>query len=181
MTGQRSTRLTPLPADQWDNDVVAALSPLLPVQRANPRDAGNVLATLVRHPALTRAYLTFNAYLLLDSSLSARIREVALLRVVHRRDCRYLWTHHIPIAQRTGLTSAEIEAIRIGEVADDVDRLVVLAVDELDGRSTLSDTTWAALAVHFNEQQVMDLVFTIGGYGLLAAAVNTFGVEEEDN
>jgi 4-carboxymuconolactone decarboxylase len=181
MTSRGSKRLTPLPADQWDDEVTRALSPLLPAERANPRDAGNVLGTLVRHPALTRAYLTFNAYVLRDSTLSARVREVALLRVVHLRKCDYLWTHHIPIAQRAGLLAAEIEGIRVGDVADDVDRLVVLAVDELDERSTISDDTWTALGRHFDEQQVMDLVFTIGGYGLLAVVVNTFGIEEEDD
>jgi 4-carboxymuconolactone decarboxylase len=174
-------RLAPLPAEQWNDDVVRALSPLLPAERANPHDAGNVLSTLVRHPALTRAYLTFNAYLLRVSTLSDRVREVALLRVVHRRACDYLWTHHIPIAQRAGLTEADIEGIRRGEVADDCDRLVARAVDELDERSRISDDTWMALSRHFDGRQRMDLVFTIGGYGLLAQAVNTFGVESEQS
>jgi 4-carboxymuconolactone decarboxylase len=179
MTARHPNRLRPLPADQWDDDVRWALSPLMTPERANPRDAGNVLGTLARHPALAHAYLTFNAYLLRDSTLSARVREVALLRVVHRRDCGYLWSHHIPIAKRTGLTAAEIQAIRDGEVADEIDKLVVRAVDELDEASTISDATWTALSGHFDDRQRMDLVFTIGGYGLLAQAVNTFGIEAE--
>jgi 4-carboxymuconolactone decarboxylase len=177
----RVTRLTPLPADQWNDDVRHALSPLLAADRANPRDAGNVLGTLVRHPALTRAYLSFNAYLLRDSTLSDRVREVALLRVVHRRGCGYLWRHHVPIAQRAGMTATDIDGIRRGDVAEERDRLVVRAVDELDERSTVSDATWTALSRHFDDQQRMDLIFTIGGYGLLAQAVNTFGVQDEES
>lgn len=173
------TRLPPLPADEWDDSARAALSPLLPPERCNRRDAGNVLSTLVRHPALTAAYLNFNAYLLKDSTLSARVREVALLRVVHRRGCAYLWSHHIPIAYRAGLTADDIDAIRDGRPADAVDRLVVQVVDELDRDSTVCDATWTALNRHFDEQQCMDLVFTVGGYCLLAMAVNTFGVEDE--
>jgi alkylhydroperoxidase family enzyme len=80
---------------------------------------------------LTRAYLRFNAYLLMDSTLSARVREVALLRIVQRRDCGYLWSRHVPIAQRAGRTAAEIDAIRYGEVSNDLDRLVIRAVDKL--------------------------------------------------
>jgi 4-carboxymuconolactone decarboxylase len=175
----RVTRLTPLPADQWDDDVRRALSPLLSAERANPHDAGNVLGTLVRHTALTRAYLTFNAYLLRDSTLSDRVREVALLRVVHRRACDYLWAHHIPIAQRAGLTAADIDGIRHGHLAGELDQLVVRTVDELDEHSTVSDATWTALSRQFDDQGRMDLVFTIGGYGLLAQAVNTFGVQNE--
>ena len=44
-------RLPPLPADQWDEAVQQSLSVMLPPERRNPRDAGNALATLVRHPA----------------------------------------------------------------------------------------------------------------------------------
>ena len=180
MPTQHRPRLVPLPDEEWDDRARAALTALLPPERANARDAGNVLATMVRHPDLTRAYLRFNAYLLIDSTLSARVREVALLRIVHRRDCSYLWSHHVPIAQRAGLTASEIDAIRDGEVTNDQDRVVVRAVDELDERSTISDATWAELGRHFDDRQRMDLVFTVGCYCSLAMAVNTFGIEDED-
>jgi 4-carboxymuconolactone decarboxylase len=173
-------RLAPLPQEDWDERARSSLSALLPAERANARDAGNVLATMVRHPDLTGAYLRFNAYLLRDSTLSARVREVALLRIVHRRNCGYLWTHHVPIAERAGLSPAEIELIRCGELVDEADSAVVRAVDELDESSTVSDATWETLGRHFDDPQRMDLVFTIGGYGLLAMAVNTFGIEDED-
>jgi alkylhydroperoxidase family enzyme len=173
------SRIAPLPEVDWNDTVRRALAPLLPPERANPRDAGNILGTLVRHPALTRAFLTFNAYLLRDCELSPRLREVALLRIVHRRNCEYLWEHHVPIAQRAGLSADEIEGVRGGDVADDVDRLVVCAVDELDERTEISDATWTALTDHLDERQLMDLVFVVGGYAMLAQVVNTFGIENE--
>lgn len=172
-------RLEPLPAGEWDDDVRSAVSPLLPIERANPRDAGNIVSTLVRHRGLTRAFLEFNAHLLLRSTLSARDREVALLRAVHARRSQYLWDHHVPIAQRAGLTLEEIEAIRAGEVADPVDALVVRAVDEVEESSTVTDATWAQLREHFDEQQILDLVFTVGCYQLLAVAVNVLGIQPE--
>jgi 4-carboxymuconolactone decarboxylase len=172
-------RLEPLPADEWDDDTRDALSPLLPADRANPRDAGNVLSTLVRNPGLTRGYLEFNAHLLLHSTLSPRVREVALLRAVHARRSQYLWDHHVPIALRAGLTPAVIESIRKDEVIDPIDGLVVRAVDEVEESSTLTDATWSQLRECFDEQQVLDLVFTIGCYQLLAVAVNVFGIQPE--
>ncbi|MEZ0363146.1 carboxymuconolactone decarboxylase family protein [Mycobacterium sp. pUA109] len=179
MTARHPRRLAPLPDEHWDDSIRDALRSLLPPERANPRDAGNVLATLVRHPALTRAYLPFNAYLLTGSTLSPRIREVALLRVVLRRDCDYLWSHHLPLARRAGLTAAEIEAIRDGSLREPADRAVLGAVDDLADDGTISPPVWRQLGEHFTDEQRMDLVFTIGGYYLLAMAVNTFGVEEE--
>lgn len=179
MTDADPPRLAPLPDEDWGDETRAALSPLLPRERANPRDAGNVLGTLVRHPDLTRAYLHFNAHLLRTSTLSDRVREVALLRAVHVRRSDYLWEHHIPLARRAGLTDAEIAAIAQGDPADALDRLLVRTVDELDATNTVGDATWSALREHFDERQILDLLFTVGCYQLLGAAVNVLGVLPE--
>lgn len=53
------------------------------------------------------------------------------------------------------------------------------AVDELLGAHSISNDTWEALGAHFDDDQCMDLVFTIGGYQLLALAVNTLGIQPE--
>jgi 4-carboxymuconolactone decarboxylase len=172
-------RLTPLPAEEWDDRARSALASLLPPDRANPSDAGNVLSTLLRHPDLVGAYLPFNAYLLRNSTLSARIREVALLRAVYRADCEYLWSHHIPIAERAGLSAQDIADIRTGDCADSLDQIVIRAVDDLTAHNTITQSTWDELGRVFDDQQRLDLVFTIGGYLLLATVVNTLGIQHE--
>jgi 4-carboxymuconolactone decarboxylase len=173
-------RLQPLPADQWDEAVEQSLSGMLPPERRNPRDAGTLMSTLVRHPKLTRAYLRFAGYLLLGSSLPARVREQAILRVAHRRDCAYEWSHHVDIAREAGLSDAEIAAAKTGETDDEFDRAVFAAVDALDEKSNVSDQTWASLSERLDERQRMDFVFTVGGYIALAMAINTFGVQLEN-
>ena len=172
-------RLTPLPADQWDDQVRGAFKGMLPRARQNPEGAGTALSTLVRHPELTKAFLGFNVYLLFRSSLPARLREVAILRVAHRRHCTYEWEHHVEMAKSEGLTNADVEAIRRGDAPDEVDQLAITAADELDETSNLTDKTWAALGEHLSDRQRMDFVFTVGAYGMLAMAFNTFGVQLE--
>jgi 4-carboxymuconolactone decarboxylase len=173
-------RLAPLPADQWDDRVRQSLAPMLPAERRNRQHASNVLSTLVRHPDLTKAFLAFNVHLLFGSTLDARVRELAILRVAHRRECAYEWDQHVLLAKRAGMTDDDIAAVRTGLAADEFDRAVLNAVDELDERSGLSDETWAGLAERLDEKQLMDLVFTVGGYAMLAMALNTFGVELEE-
>jgi AhpD family alkylhydroperoxidase len=178
-------RLPPLPADQWDDSVQQALAGMLPPERRNPRDASNVLATMVNHPALTKAFLKFNIHLLFSSTLPPRIRELAILRVAHRRDCAYEWSHHVDLAKREGVTDAEIDVARRPELTDgpldEFERAVLAGVDELDERSALSDGTWATLGTRFDDRQRMDYVFTVGSYIMLAMALNTFGVELEQD
>jgi 4-carboxymuconolactone decarboxylase len=161
------TRITPVPYEEWDTDALSVIMP----GRQLPRS--NVLGLLARHPALARAFLTFNAHLLTSSNtLPVRERELAILRMAWRRRCRYEWVQHVLIARRAGVTDEEIAAVRAGD-----DTLLNRAVDELDERSELSDPTYAELAEIYDERQLMDFVFTVGTYGLLAMAFNTFGVE----
>ena len=41
----------------------------------------------------------------------------------------------------------------------------------------ISDATWAGLTRSFEQRQLMDLVFTVGTYTLLAMAFNSFGIQ----
>lgn len=176
---KRPVRVPPLPADQWDDAVDHALSGMLPPERRNPEAAGNLLATLVRHPKLTRSFLRFNNHLMFSSPLPDRLRELAVLRVAHRRACEYEWRHHVRMGGEAGLSDDVIEGIQRGEAVDELDRAVLAAVDELEDKSEIADATWATLSKHLDERQRMDLVFTIGCYGALAMAINTFGVEPD--
>ncbi|RAV00318.1 carboxymuconolactone decarboxylase family protein [Mycobacterium colombiense] len=166
-------RLQPLPADQWDEATRQALSAM------RGADSNNALSTLAHHPALAKAFLRFNVHLLVSSTLPARIRELAILRVAHRRQCAYEWSHHERMAKEEGITDDQIAALQRGEAADAFDQVVITGVDELDEKSELSDQTWAALGERLNDQQRMDFVFTVGCYALLAMAFNTFGIQPE--
>ncbi|ORA19236.1 carboxymuconolactone decarboxylase family protein [Mycobacterium arosiense] len=166
-------RLQPLPADQWDEATRQALSAM------RGADTNNALSTLAHHPALAKAFLRFNVHLLASSTLPARIRELAILRVAHRRQCAYEWSHHERMAKDEGITDDQIAALKRGEAADVFDQVVISAVDELEEKSGLSDRTWAALGERLNDQQRMDFVFTVGCYALLAMAFNTFGIQLE--
>lgn len=166
-------RLQPLPADQWDEATRQALSAM------RGADTNNALSTLAHHPALAKAFLRFNVHLLVSSTLPARIRELAILRVAHRRQCAYEWSHHVRMAKDESITDEQIAALERGEGADAFDQAVITGVDELDEKSALSDQTWAALGERLDDQQRMDFVFTVGCYALLAMAFNTFGIQPE--
>ena len=171
------TRLQPLPFDKWDTGALSVVMP--PGRRLRP---SNALGLFANHPELAKPFLTYNAYLLgRTATITPHIRELAILRVAWRRRCQYEWAQHVRLARKAGVTDEEIARIRAGatseETGDGIVGLVIAAVDELDAHSTLSDETYRALADKFDDRQLMDLVFTIGTYGLLAMAFNAFGLE----
>lgn len=174
-------RLAELSESHWDDaDVQRALAQMLPEERRNARDAGNALAMLVHHPKLARVFLRFNVHLLYGSTLPAHLRELAVLRTAHRRGCEYEWAHHVTMGKEAGLTDDDITDLQHGTGRDELYQAVLDATDELDEKTRLSAATEAVLAKHLDELQVMDLVFTIGCYCMLAMAFNTFGVELDE-
>jgi alkylhydroperoxidase family enzyme len=84
------------------------------------------------------------------------------------------------LAGDAGLENDDIARIAAGPEAagwSSLDRAMVRAVDELVGDALISDSTWSELAGELDEQQLMDLVFTVGAYEVLAMAFRSFGVE----
>ena len=186
-----SPRIPPLPPDQWGDDVragIAALRPASATQELRRSKGGpkglNVLGTLAQHPTLMHAYHSFNGHILYTNSLDARQRELLVLRVAARRGAEYEWAQHVHIARDAGLTDDEIGRIAAGEQSADwspLDGAMLRAVDELLADARITDGTWSDLARELDRHQLMDLVFTVGAYDLLAMAFRSFGVELDED
>ena len=59
----------------------------------------------------------------------------------------------------------------------DLDGTLLHATDELLDDHCVSDATWAELATHLDERQLVEVVFAVGTYTCLAMAFNSFGLE----
>ena len=141
----------------------------------------NVLDTVIRHPDLMRRWLPFFNHVLHKSTLPARDREVLILRMGRLCGAEYEWAQHVPFAERAGLTADEIRGIAAGADAavwsDGHDRALLRAADQLHRETTIDDATWGTLATRYGIQQLMDVVFTVGQYRLVSAALNTLCVQ----
>ena len=177
-------RIMPLPFDRWQPDLrQAATGELVPALGAPEAPVLNVLATIANHPALAKHFMGWAGQLLLRSSLPARERELAILRVGWLCRATYEWAHHVEIGrEQAGLSAADIEAVKKGAIPDSQadDDILLRAVDQLVGDHFIDDATWAALALRFDQTQLMDLVFVVGNYTMICMALNSFGVQLED-
>ena len=185
-------RISPLPPTQWPaemRDAIAALRPAHPRHPFPPKDpnrpkALNALGTFARHPALAEAFNTFNGHVLFGSSLSPRQRELLVLRVAAVRRSDYEWKQHEVLASDAGLSADDVARIAEGPFAEGwgaIDQAMLRAVDELLGDAKVAESTWGVLAAELGVEQLMDLVFTVGAYDLLAMAFRSFGVELDDD
>jgi hypothetical protein len=83
---------------------------------------------------------------------------------------------HLILGRRAGLTEEELERIQFGPDApgwspEDADLLRV--VDELHQDAHIKDDTWARLSARFDIAQLLDIIFAVGCYDLLAMVFNT--------
>jgi alkylhydroperoxidase family enzyme len=121
---------------------------------------------------------------LFASTLSARQRELLVLRVATLRRSTYEWAQHVLLAGDAGLTSEEIARIAQGPDAPGwsrLERALLAAVDELVDEARVEDATWTVLARELDERQLMDLVFTVGAYEVVAMAFRSFGIELDED
>ena len=174
-------RITPLAPESWDEEAREVVGR----NRAGVGRDGvpNVLATLVRHPKLLKAWYGFAAHVLAGSTIPVRDREIVILRVASLCRSPYEWGQHVVMARAAGLSDEEIARVRNGPHVDGwsaSDCLLLRAVDELWSTSTLTDETWKALGERYDERQILDLLFTVGQYNLLAMVLNATAVELDE-
>jgi 4-carboxymuconolactone decarboxylase len=180
-------RIPPRPSADWDaevDDALAALRPpgstRRPGEPRRDRQSSNILGVFSWHPALAKGFFAFNNHLF-HSTLSVRDRELVTVRVGWLRRGEYEWAQHVRMAKSAGLSPEEVGAISARgpdwPAWGPRDAALLRAVDEIVGDRYVSDDTWKRLSEYLNRQQLMDLVFTIGAYDLLAMAMNTFGLQ----
>jgi alkylhydroperoxidase family enzyme len=60
-----------------------------------------------------------------------------------------------------------------------LERALITAADELIDRFIVSDGTWEQLSAHFNEAELIELLFVVGAYLCNAVVLNSIGLEPD--
>jgi alkylhydroperoxidase family enzyme len=138
----------------------------------------------MRNPDLCRSWLTFAAYIEGNSSaLPRRDRAILMLRAAWLSREDYHWGHGVRSARRAGLSDREIQNITKGSKAgrwSASDAALLDAADQLHADQFVKDDTWAALARHYDDRQLLDVIFTVGQYTLVSMFHNTAGTAREE-
>jgi alkylhydroperoxidase family enzyme len=94
----------------------------------------------------------------------------------------YEWAHHVEYAKAAGLDPLQIARIATGSSAKgwSAEHAAVLrAADELRREAFIADATWRELSRHYDTQQLVEIIFTVGGYTMTGLAINSLGIQVE--
>jgi alkylhydroperoxidase family enzyme len=166
--------LAPLPPAQWSPELEDIRNSL-----GKPLNIHNIMA---HHAALTRAWMPYRNHIVANSSLEPKHRELLILRTARNCDSIYEWEHHVVRGRDAGLSDEEIQRVKEEPAAakwpPDV-RFLLQAADECHCNSAISDATYQELCLHFDEQQQLDIIATVGMYMTLAIIIKTYRVPME--
>lgn len=146
---------------------------------------GNWWTVFAQSPdAFDHACGSFAFYRNPDRELSPVLRELAQMRVGWARGSRFVFSQHCKAARDNGVPEAQIEAVpgwASSGAFDDRERAVLAWVDALvlqGGRA--SDQTFADLAAHLSEVEILELTYITTLYDQHAVMTKALRLELDD-
>ena len=179
-------RIAPIEPEEWTEEQLQALGMDIKDLQANigsPDKVFNVIKTLIRYPELFKAWLGFANHVMFNSSLAPRDREIVILRIGWLCQSGYEFGQHILIGRDAGLNDGEIKAIAEGDSAanwSEAEQSLIRATDELHADAFIGDATYAELQEHYDEKQILDIIFAVGQYNMVSMALNSTGVQLDE-
>lgn len=129
-------------------------------------------------PELGQALQALGAAIRYRSSLSPRVREMAVLAVAARWDCAFERHAHEAVGRAAGLTEEELSALRGGSaptLADPAEAAAMsLVMALLDGDA--DEMTYGNAVAIGGERLVFELTTLVGYYATLALQLRVFRV-----
>jgi 4-carboxymuconolactone decarboxylase len=119
----------------------------------------------------------------LSSSMDARRREIAVLRVAHATGAGYERAQHERLAREAGVRDQEIEAIATEEPVTSLDEesnLLCRVADEVSRDVRLSDEALDQIVARYGPREAVEVILLVSFYNMVSRFLESTRVELED-
>ncbi|HTT74577.1 MAG TPA: hypothetical protein VMF50_01185 [Candidatus Binataceae bacterium] len=143
----------------------------------------NVVKTLANSPDLAVRVFPLANYFMTKSPLNQRQRELAVLILMKRLDCEYGFVRHISIAEKCGISRAQIDAIgeyKNSSLFNDDDKLILRYADELTMRAKVDDDLFGRVEKLIGRQNILELTAATAFWNMMARNLNALQVGLEN-
>lgn len=169
-------RLTPLQPDTLSRDQQTVADDLA----AGPR--GGIVGPYdawLRVPDFAARALSVGDYCRFETALARDLAELVILMAGRHWDSTFEFAAHAPFAEKAGLPTVVIDAIRTGEAPEFEDaraRAVYDLLTEWYASHRVRDETYAAAVDLIGEAGVVEVVAITGFYAMVCMTLNVFAV-----
>ena len=148
------------------------------------RNAPGTISVLAHRPEMLKSFLPWASVLAREGVLDRHDHEILALRASINCRSGFEWGEHLLFAKDAGLTDAEVDQIIAG--ADHPgwaphEAALVRAADSLHNQCDIDDGTWAVLSGHYDEGQLVEIVYVVGQYTMLSMVANGLRVDVPDS
>jgi len=176
---QDATRFAPLKAEEL-TPAQKTYADMIATPPRNARFVNPPYRAYIRSPELAPRLSALSEYLRWNSSLPARLSELAILITARQWTAQYEWFAHYPLALKGGLDPKVANDIAAGKrpdtMKDDEAALYDLAM-ALYRDKKVSDPVYKAALEKFGERGIMDIIGVIGYYDLVSMTLITMQAE----
>lgn len=166
------SRLPPIPPGQYTEAQREAADAF---QAARGTPVFGPYEAMLHSPRLMHLASATGEYLRYHSGIGTTLSELVILVIARLWTQDYEWYAHAKIAEKVGISSDIIAAIRDGrrpsQMSDD-EALVYDFTVELQTTRRVSDATWQRAETRFGKPAIVDLVGLGGYYTFLAMQMN---------
>lgn len=169
-------RVPYLNSDRARGDAVEALATLERRGQSN-----HLLQALANSSGAFRNFARMGNSLRRYAKLPGRYRELVILHLSVRHDAPYEWEQHESAARAEGVTQAELDALRQGDLASLGEReetLLVFAEAALAHR--LTDEQFGSVRSFLDDEEVTDLAISVAWWGaFVPVVINSLQIESD--
>jgi AhpD family alkylhydroperoxidase len=161
-------------------------SPLLLRDYYANGDPGSIVGAFAHIPELAEVALPFVGAALGPSSVSARLKEIAILRASANMSCRFCTAAHTVAAHDEGLTLEEVKALRseldVPDQFEDPGELALIDwIDALTaGPGPVSPKILAPVREHYADHTIVELTVTVGATMMLNRLASGLALPSSD-
>jgi uncharacterized peroxidase-related enzyme len=143
----------------------------------------NSMLTMGRSPEILRAFSGLSGAVLMAGTISREHKQLIALVASHSAGCRYCQAHTAHGAEKAGVVSEKIAAafeFETSPLFDDGERAVLrVARDAACVPNRTTDEQFEALAQHYSEVEMVEIVAVISMFGWLNRWNDTMATELE--
>ncbi len=158
------------------------LSPeMAEIYRSHPSGKLNIFRLHCHAPTCFPAYSQLAQAIFATLDVPPLERELVVLVVAVLQDCEYEWAQHAQIATAMGIPQQQIDAISKSEFTSAVFNEREQALFEFTQQTVknvrVEDAAYAAVAAFYSHRQIIELLYTIGSYMMLARIMEVAQIE----
>jgi 4-carboxymuconolactone decarboxylase len=178
----KAPRIQPLPMSQMQESWLKTLEKLPGAGLKGLYSPVNVFGTLQHNPDTYGSFLEYWVTSKLKMGLTPREQELVILRMGYHYKCNYVWKHHVPVGKESGITDAELDAVKtkpLPAIFSPRESALLHLTDEMVESRNVSDETWIKYSKELKDSEKIDLISLVSQYVFFALLNNVIQVEVE--